>query len=280
MLTERAEIPDPSLAVHHTGSWMGKRWLPVVAVAATAIGYVGVGRMLPGWVRSASVRHRDPESFASPSPATIAVGEPTPASAGTEGKVAVPTSASGELVVVPGRAPAPPDSEKVYQYTVEVEGGLPFDPQETAAFVHETLNDPRGWGHGDQLGFARTDSESAADFYVTLASPTMTDRYCGASGLNTRGRFSCFAASSNRPMLNARGWGQGIDAYGSDLTVYRQYMIMHEVGHRLGHGHVHCPGPGQLAPTMLQQSKALEGCVPNPWPYPVGDTLVTGPPAM
>ncbi|WP_366519824.1 DUF3152 domain-containing protein [Nocardioides sp.] len=52
------------------------------------------------------------------------------------------------------------------------------------------------------------------------------------------------------------------------LRNYRHLVVNHETGHWLGHGHWGCPGPGQPAPVMMQQSKGLDGCRFNPWPRP------------
>ena len=49
---------------------------------------------------------------------------------------------------------------------------------------------------------------------------------------------------------------------------YRHYVVNHEVGHVFGNGHVDCPGAGQPAPVMVQQTLSLGGCVKNAWPFP------------
>jgi hypothetical protein len=168
--------------------------------------------------------------------------------------------------VVPGTA-APPESAghgRVLRYAVEVERGLPFSAAAFAAEVHRVLNDPRGWGKGRLLRFRRV-QDGPVRFRVSLSSPAMTDRMC--LPLHTHGRLSCH--SHGRSVINARRWGQGARPYGDDLAAYREYLINHEVGHALGHGHRSCPGRGRPAPVMVQQTKSLYGCRANPWPFPV-----------
>ncbi len=66
-------------------------------------------------------------------------------------------------------------------------------------------------------------------------------------------------------VLNSDRWLLKTPTY-DDLDEYRAYMVNHEVGHFLGHDHVGCPGEGETAPVMLQQSMALDGCIANGWP--------------
>ena len=68
-------------------------------------------------------------------------------------------------------------------------------------------------------------------------------------------------------MLNVARWAHGVPNYAASLTAYRQYMVNHETGHRLGRGHELCPGPGQPAPVMQQQTLGLHGCTAYAWPY-------------
>ncbi|GIH95818.1 hypothetical protein Psi01_64480 [Planobispora siamensis] len=174
-------------------------------------------------------------------------------------KVRVPRSASGRYRVVPGEAPPPRGKGKVVRYIVEVERGLPFDAEEFAHEVHRTLNDRRSWG----FRFKRV-SRGPVKIRVSLSSPAMTDRRC--LPLRTLGLLSCW--NGGRAVINAMRWNEGVPGYRGDVASYREYVVNHEVGHGLGHGHVSCPGPGRRAPIMLQQTKSLHGCRPNPWPFP------------
>ena len=162
-------------------------------------------------------------------------------------------SASGRLAVVPGTAAAGPGTQ-VLTYRVEIEAELPFDGPAFAAAVHTTLADPRGWA-SKGYAFQRVDG-GAYDMRLILASPALTDRLCAP--LLTRGEVSC--RNGDAVVLNALRWDAG------DLAAYREYLVNHEVGHRIGRGHVECPGPGEPAPVMMQQTYGLDGCLANPWP--------------
>ena len=101
-----------------------------------------------------------------------------------------------------------------------------------------------------------------ADLRIVLATPETADQLCAP--LDTGGPLSC--RNGEDVVVNAWRWQFGADSYPGDLTGYRRYVVNHETGHALGYPHVSCPGSGQMAPVMLQQTKGLEGCEPNPWP--------------
>jgi hypothetical protein len=170
-------------------------------------------------------------------------------------------SLSGRLVTVRGSSKAPGEG-RVTRIKVQVESGLPVDGRVFATFVMDTLNDPRSWGHDGSRTFARTDG--AYDVRVVLASPETSRGMCRP--LETLGRLSCH--SGDAAVLTYYRWVDAIPDYGKDRTGYRHYVVNHEVGHALGHGHVSCPGRGRPAPVMMQQTKGLKGCEPNPWPFP------------
>ncbi len=175
------------------------------------------------------------------------------------GTVEMPVSASGKLAVVPGRVP-PAGPGRPLTYRVEVEQGLPLDGADVAAQVHRVLTDRRGWQPIEGVAFSRTDGP--ASFDIIVASPALTDRLC--LPLDTVGQLSC--RNGDKVILNARRWATAVPWYAGRMADYRAYLVNHEVGHRLGHGHKGCPASGAPAPVMVQQSKSLYGCTANPWP--------------
>ncbi|MFI6851805.1 DUF3152 domain-containing protein [Streptomyces sp. NPDC050416] len=178
---------------------------------------------------------------------------------------------SGKFDAVPGIAAAPGTGQK-FTYRVDVEQGLGLDAELFAEAVQKTLNDQRSWAHNGARTFERIYS-GKPDFVITLASPGTTADWCAKSGLDTTvDNVSCDSAATERVMINAYRWAQGSETYGDKIHAYRQMLINHEVGHRLGYGHVTCAKDGGLAPVMQQQTKFLDHdgihCRANPWPYP------------
>lgn len=183
-------------------------------------------------------------------------------------------AASGSFAVVPGSAKAPGKGHK-YTYRVDIEKGMELDGALFADAVQKTLNDKRSWAHHGDMTFERI-SSGHPDFVITLASPVTTAKWCAKSGLDTLDEnVSCDSAATDRVMVNAYRWARGAPTFGdARIFAYRQMLINHEVGHRLGHDHVTCRTPGALAPVMQQQTKSLDiggiKCRPNPWVYPKG----------
>lgn len=181
-------------------------------------------------------------------------------------------TADGDFEAIGGFDKAPGKGQK-FSYRVDVEKGLGLDGALFARAVQETLNDDRSWAHNGAMTFERI-SSGRPDFVITLASPGTTGVWCAKSGLDTlSGNVSCDSAATERVMINAYRWAQGAKTFGKDkMFEYRQMLINHEIGHRLGHGHKNCETPGELAPIMQQQTKSLDidgiKCKPNAWVYP------------
>ncbi len=263
----------------HAGGGKGRAFTGIAAAAVTTVlavvvaGQVADGRENDG-VRSASGKGQgalrgDGRPTPSVPPRAVALtyaqkmAEKYPLSATLEGP--------GEFAVMPGTVKAPGKGEK-FTYRVDVERGLGLDGELFAQAVQKTLNDERSWAHDGERTFERVSSDDP-DFVVTLASPGTTDEWCEKSGLDiTQDNVSCDSALTERVMINAYRWAQGSTTYGDQIHAYRQMLINHEVGHRLGYPHVSCENDGELAPVMQQQTKFLDHdgihCLPNPWPYP------------
>jgi uncharacterized protein DUF3152 len=250
---------------HSTSPRHPLRWAVVVAAAAVvalvlivrpAVGHGGSAAPLP----TTAALTAAPTTTAAPSTAaptrTTAAARTTPAPTTA---AAIPDSASGRLATVPGEVAAVGPGTRI-TYRLEIEAGLPLDGPAIATQVQKTLTDPRGWEPIEHVAFART--TGPASFELILASPTLVDKLCYP--LDTIGQLSC--RNGDKVILNAKRWATAVPWYQGHLEDYRAYLVNHEVGHRLGHGHKTCPSPGAPAPVMVQQSKSLYGCKANPWP--------------
>ena len=150
-----------------------------------------------------------------------------------------------------------------FTYTIEIDEGLPVDADEFAREVSKILNSPNGWGRN----FEQVKDPAKANTRIVLASPNLVDELCAP--LPTNGQTSCNL--NEYTVINIERWAYGASPFlqaGGTLDEYRQYVISHEVGHALGNGHATCPGRGEQAPVMLQQTLDLKGCKTNPWPNP------------
>jgi hypothetical protein len=147
------------------------------------------------------------------------------------------------------------------RFRVEIEDGLSIDADCFAAAATGILTDERGWTGDESVGFSRVDDDSY-DFRLILTSPETTNRLCYPAA--TGGKYSC--RNQNKVVLNLMRWETGTDEFSGQLDTYRQYLINHEVGHLLGHGHRSCTESGAPAPVMMQQTKGLGDCLPNGWP--------------
>jgi hypothetical protein len=151
------------------------------------------------------------------------------------------------------------------RYRVAVEKGMGQDPAAFAATVDGVLGDPRSWIASRQLRLQRVPAQASAEFTVFLATPGTSAKMCASGGLYTDRYTSC--RLPGKVIINVARWLRSVPSYGAPLAAYQAYAINHEVGHQLGHGHEACPGPGQLAPVMQQQTLGLRGCVAYGWPY-------------
>jgi predicted Zn-dependent protease len=188
----------------------------------------------------------------------------TPQVAGAETYV---EKGAGTVSVVDGTSPVY-GSGSLQRFVVEVEDGIGIDGATFAAAVETTLSDPRSWGNGGRMSFQRVGAAEAStaqyEFKVSLVSPGSMEAYC--PGVGTGGYTSC--RYGERAVINLARWATAVPHYDGDIETYRHYVVNHEVGHALGNGHRDCPGAGQPAPVMQQQTLGLEGCVKNAWPYP------------
>ncbi|MDQ7904474.1 DUF3152 domain-containing protein [Phytohabitans sp. ZYX-F-186] len=176
-------------------------------------------------------------------------------------EITYPARGAGTWRFAAGGGPLAGRSGQLMRYRVAVERGIDgIAPDAFAVEVTRTLSDPRSWTGDGRWRLQRVGNGSPYDFTVYLTTPGTRDDLCPGDD----GYTSC--RNGERVVLNVARWVHGVPRYGAPLDAYRQYLVNHEVGHRLGHGHEKCPGLGRPAPVMQQQTLGLHGCVAYGWP--------------
>jgi hypothetical protein len=206
----------------------------------------------------------------------------------------VPTHGGGTFTVASGGTPVVGTGTTLVTYRVELEDGITWgaNPMWTsdsfASTVDGILADPRGWTASAAApitdaaqhltnaswSFQRV-SGATYSVRVLLATPNTVDAMCGTVGLTTQGIYSCRYGTTI--LINLRRWLKGAPGFPIDLTGYHTMVINHEMGHLLGFDHMLCPGAGQPAPVMQQQTIVLGGCTPNAYPFAADGTFIHGP---
>jgi hypothetical protein len=148
---------------------------------------------------------------------------------------------------------------RLFRYTVFLQKGLGLARLRAARRIDVTLADARGWARGS-VRFQRV--AEGADTDVLVAFPRMVDKLCAP--LQTLGEVSC--CQGRRVVINIERWRYAVPHWPGSVLTYRQMLINHEFGHRVGQGHRRCPGPGGVNPVMVQMTYGLQGCRANSWP--------------
>jgi len=158
-----------------------------------------------------------------------------------------------------GGSPVVGTEGPLYTYTIYVQKGLGIRRPDIVSRVEKTLGDARGWTRGN-VRFQRV--EDGAGTFVLVAGPDTVDKLCYP--LKTEGKVSC--CQGNRVVINSERWKLGVPHWTGTIHTYRQMLINHEIGHRIGKSHGFCQGADQKAPVMQQQTYGLQGCKANSWP--------------
>ncbi len=151
----------------------------------------------------------------------------------------------------------------LFRYRVTVDSNTGVSLADFGRVVEAVLSDPRSWTAAGNVRLQHV-TTGPAEIGIRLATPAAVDATCAP--LRTIGYYSC--TRGRQVVLNRDRWLGAVPFWTTGLAEYRRYLVNHEVGHALGHGHVGCPGPGRRAPVMQQQSISLQGCVENGWPFP------------
>lgn len=144
--------------------------------------------------------------------------------------------------------------KKIVKYTIRVDPDLSNRPSVFIKHVRDIL-EKTGWVKVIKgLHFVYTDIKP--DLLIRLSSQNTIKKTCPSIGNG----LSCFDGYTNNILINEYNWTHGVK---QPIKTYRQYVILHEVGHFLGLDHLKCECNNCPAPIMMQQTLGIGKCSKN-----------------
>ncbi|MEU8259855.1 DUF3152 domain-containing protein [Micromonospora sp. NPDC048999] len=262
----------------------GRRWQPVIVVFAFLLA-AGIAIFATVQRPSATAGMLTGDEPAEQPPVSSSA---LPASSASASASPAPNaSPSAPVLSLPGPVPAQGRGSFAYderpgevlgragvlrRFRVAVENGSGEDVDTFGDAVQRALAGPGSWVDSGELRLQRVAPNSRYDFTIYLATRDTAGQLCLGGGVDIRigGVPYTSCRVPGKVVVNLDRWRTSVPhlvAAKLPLDTYRLYVVNHEVGHQLGHGHERCPGPGKPAPVMQQQTLFLDGCRPNPWPY-------------
>ncbi|MCD5352525.1 DUF3152 domain-containing protein [Kineosporia mesophila] len=249
-----------------------RRFLGVVLLGAVAL-------LLSGCITGVTITyvpaaHRSVAALPTPSPTPSAVA---PSTTPKVVPITYPRAGRRTWTVASGHSRVAGSRGRLFRYRVAVEESISgITADQFARTVVKTLGGARGWTATGDVRLQRVAAGGPADFTIYLATPRTRDQLCGDEAVGHVDEYTSCRNGAN-VVVNVARWVHGVPRYGASPAVYREYVINHETGHALGHGHELCPGTGKKAPVMQQQTLGLHGCTANGWPMVKGKLLSGAP---
>ena len=162
---------------------------------------------------------------------------------------------------------------KIFFYTVDINDKIKHTDQDLQKFtdiIKTILNDKNAWSKYFDVQFCCLGSNNEQyDKYfgkdilhIYLTPEDDIVKECQFNGL------SCYTYIKNEIYFNYNNWmnesPKFLSKFKQSLDGYRRYLVLHEVGHALGLGHLDAKKfDGLPAPIMSQQTKGIYNAIPN-----------------